>query len=173
MNFVWGNIFSPKKNSLSQVDLIKTLPPFLGLSHRDFVTIERVVHERNYVQGETVFDEGNIGAGLYVIKEGEVLIEKVGGEKPVLLATLHPGDFFGEIALIDEVPRTARASVSKKSVLLAFCKPDLEMLRGRNPSVALTIVTNISKLIAQRLSMTNDKLEILQTKVNEFESRGD
>lgn len=166
-NPLWDNVFGPPKDKRVTIDLMKSLPPFIGLSTKELVQVERNIHERQYKADEIVFDENMLGAGLYIIKEGEVVIEKkISDDDYMELAILEESNFFGEIALLDEIPRTARARATKETVLFAFCKPDLENLIDRNPRCALVIVNNIGTLVCRRLVKTNEFLEKL-TKENE------
>lgn len=166
-NPVWTYIFGPPKEKRAVTELMKSLPAFEGLTQRELVTIERVLHQRLYKAGEKVFGEDMPGAGMYIIKEGEVVIKKrIDAEKEVELAVITERNFFGELALIDEMPRSASAVVNKDTVLLAFCKPDLENIKDRNPRVAAKILANIARLVCKRLVRANENLEVLQKKLN-------
>ena len=88
---------SPTNETLSNV------PLFSGLEPRDLDRIADSFKQRNYVAGDTIANEGSGGAGFFVIGEGTAKVTVHGEER----ATLGPGDYFGEIALIDEGARTA------------------------------------------------------------------
>ena len=163
-NPLWDNVFGPPKDKRATIDLMGSLPPFIGLKKRELVLAERSIHKRDYKSGDIVFDEDMIGAGLYIVKEGAVAIEKKLSDGTfVELAIVEENNFFGEIALLAEVPRTARARVIKDTTLFAFCKPDLENLIERNPRIALVILNNIGALVSRRLIKTNELLDELTT----------
>jgi CRP/FNR family cyclic AMP-dependent transcriptional regulator len=165
-NPVWTYIFGPPKEKRAVISLMKSLPAFEGLSQKELITIERILHQRWYKAGEKVFGEDMPGAGMYIVKEGEVVIKKrIDEEKEVDLAVITERNFFGELALIDEMPRSASAIAQKDTVLLAFCKPDLENIKDRNPRVAAQILTNIARLVCKRLVKANENLEILEKKL--------
>lgn len=171
-NPLWDNVFGPPKDKRATIDLMQSLSPFVGLSTNELVQVERNIHERHYKADEVVFDEDMLGAGLYIIKEGEVAIEKKTSDNNyITLATIEDNSFFGEIALLDEIPRTARARVTKETVLFAFCKPDLENLIDRNPRCALKIINNIGSLVCRRLVKTNEFLEKLTKENEQLESK--
>ncbi len=160
---LWGYIFGPPKEKQTLMELLSELPIFQKLSGNELNQIARVLHERHYAAGELVFNEGEPGAGLYVVKKGEVVITKnVENGDPLALATIHARNFFGELALLDEIPRSASAHAHTDSILLAFSKPDLENLMSRNPKLALKIMTNLSRLVCQRLIKANENMEALQ-----------
>lgn len=160
---LWSYIFGPPKEKRSLFELLRELPIFEGLSNNELAQVARVLHERHYAADELVFNEGEPGAGLYVIQSGEIVITKDITDGTTLeLATIHARNFFGELALLDEIPRSASAHARTDSVLLAFSKPDLENMVSRNPKLALKIMTNLSRLVCQRLIKANDNMEKLQ-----------
>ena len=162
-NPVWAYIFRSKNEKRSLEDLLSILPIFEGLSRGQLKLITRILHERTYVKGETVFNETEPGAGLYIIQSGRVEIAKqVEGGSPIPLAEFVEGNFFGELALIEEIPRSATATTLEATTLLAFPKPDLDHLIARQPQLAVKILYNLSRLMAQRLIQTNQNIGRLQ-----------
>ena len=112
-NPVWAFIFPLKRDRQSQSELLSTLPIFDGLSRGQLRQIIRTLHERTYVKDEAVFNETEPGAGLYIIESGRVVISKhVDGGDPIVLAEFVKGNFFGELALIEEIPRSATSASS-------------------------------------------------------------
>ncbi|MBT3271867.1 MAG: cyclic nucleotide-binding domain-containing protein, partial [Spirochaetales bacterium] len=150
-------------NEQSIPDFLAELPIFENLSGGQRKQVSRILHERKYTKGETVFNEAEPGAGLYIIESGRVAITKhIEGGEPAVLATIEEGNFFGELALIDEIPRSATAIAFEDTVLLAFPKPDLDRLVSRHPQLAVKILYNLSRLVAQRMIHANENLRKLQ-----------
>jgi CRP/FNR family cyclic AMP-dependent transcriptional regulator len=167
INPVWAYFFGPPAEKKDMIDLLRSLPVFEGLSTNELLVIDRMLHLRRYGAHEVVFEEDMPGAGLYIVKEGEVVINKhIEGGEDVVLAVVKERSFFGEMALLEEMPRSAGAFAQKESVLLAFSKPDLENLNERNPKLTLKIVNNIAALMCKRLVKANENLESLQNKIN-------
>lgn len=111
----------------------------------------------SYSAGETIFAQGDLGTEMFIIQEGEVeIIKHIGGQSHVL-SRLEKGDFFGEMALLEALPRTAdaRAVTDVKVVAINGARFD-EMLR-RNPEIAVRIIRKYSK----RLREANELLEKL------------
>jgi CRP-like cAMP-binding protein len=151
------------------VELLRTLPAFEGLSANELLQIERRLHLRHYRADEVVFEEGMPGAGMYIVKEGEVVIRKRIGDGDIVdLAVVKERSFFGELALIDEMPRSASAHTARETVMLALGKPDLENLTEQNPKLAMKVLGNIARLVCKRLVRANENLETLQTELNEL-----
>lgn len=158
-NPVWAFIFPSRNEKQSLEDLLSSLPIFDGLSRGQLKLIMRILHERKYLKDETVFNETEPGAGLYIIESGRVVISKqVKGADPIALAEFVKGNFFGELALIEEIPRSATATAWEATTLLAFPKPDLDHLIDRQPQLAVKILYNLSRLVAQRLIQTNENI---------------
>jgi len=110
-----------------------------------------------YASGDVIFREGDLGTEMYIIQEGEVhIIKHINGESH-LLSKLERGDFFGEMAVLESVPRTADAVAASdvRAVVINGARFD-EMLR-KNPEVAVRIIRKYSK----RLREANALLERL------------
>jgi CRP/FNR family cyclic AMP-dependent transcriptional regulator len=85
------------------IDSLRRVPLFAELDPRELGQVARLFKERRFVQGETVTKEGLGGAAFFLIESGEAAVTVAGTER----ASLGPGDYFGEIALIDEGARSA------------------------------------------------------------------
>ena len=110
-----------------------------------------------YSAGETIFSQGDLGTEMFIIQEGEVhIIKQISGESH-LLSKLEKGDFFGEMALLESVPRTADAvaHTDVKALIINGARFD-EMLH-KNPEIAVRIIRKYSK----RLREANALLEHL------------
>src|ERR1044072_3761519 len=94
---------------LDRIQFLKTVPFFNELSNWQLKTVGEIVFERTYQPGEMVFEQGQPGAAIFLIVEGEVVVEMIRDHHATPLATLEKGAFFGEMALLDEAPRSASA----------------------------------------------------------------
>ena len=98
----WVNFFNSPTEETDLKNSLKTIPLFNELTKRDLSALITIIHNRTYVIGEFIFHQGDPGIGLYIIREGEVMIERENdhNEKKIL-ATFGKGDFFGELALVE------------------------------------------------------------------------
>jgi CRP/FNR family cyclic AMP-dependent transcriptional regulator len=85
------------------VDLLKKIPLFAGLDKRELKRLRSSFNERTFDAGEPVAVEGEAGAGFFVIESGEAVVTVHGDER----GRLGPGDYFGDVAMIDQGDRTA------------------------------------------------------------------
>ena len=109
------------------------VPLFSECSQRDLQTVARVVREIPHEAGTVIAREGEPGVGLFIIVDGTADVS-IGGRKK---ATLGPGDFFGEIALLDGGPRTATVTAGSDVNLLGLTEWVFRGLMAEHPSIAL------------------------------------
>ena len=113
---------------------------------------------RTYGAEEVILREGDTSREMYIIQEGEVRVTKMIAGKETELGTMGKGDFFGEMALLEDEVRSAAALAKDHSRLLGFFRPDLEALIEINPSLGNKILQNLSKVVCTRLRKTNELL---------------
>jgi len=141
-------------------------PSFTEASFRpsqlDENDIQRVVNlaaSRRYNKGDVVFREGDVGRELFVIREGGVEISRRGlSNAPITLARLGKGDFFGEMAFVDEKPRSATATAADALQVCVLPSGTLEKAVEWNVGMALYLTGVICKIMARRLNATLKKL---------------
>ena len=115
------------------VEQLTKVPLFSDCSNRDLQTIARVVKDIDHRAGTVIAREGEPGVGLFVIVDGEAEVT-IGGKKK---ATLGPGEFFGEIALLDGGPRTATVTAITDVKLLGLTEWVFRGLMQEHPSIAI------------------------------------
>lgn len=114
-------------------------------------------YAKHYPAGTILFKEGDGGREMYVIQQGKVKITRKVGAKEALLAVIPPGEFFGEMAIINNKPRSATATVTEDSQLLVIDGRTFEaMIRG-NAEIAVRMI----KRLADRLEHANRQIELL------------
>jgi CRP-like cAMP-binding protein len=136
------------------IPVLRTVPLFEGLTFRDLKKIELIVHERTFMPDEVVFHERQPGAGMYVIKKGMIKLTKTINEEKVKIGELGEGEFFGEMSLLEDYPRSAEATAVVKTEALGIFRPDLFDLIERNPRLGSKILMKLSQRLAGRLRKT-------------------
>lgn len=112
---------------------LSQVPLFADCSNRDMQTIARVVREIPHAAGTVIAREGEPGVGLFVLLSGNADVS-IGGKKK---ATLGPGDFFGEIALLDGGPRTATVTAKTDVQMIGLTEWVFRGLMVEHPTIAL------------------------------------
>ena len=105
-----------------------------------------------FAQSDLIFCEGDTGDALYVIASGRVQIYHDDASGPIVIATLEPGEFFGEMALVDGQPRSASAVTLEQTKLLKYSPNAIRDLIEDRPGIAERII----QLLAQRLRRTDE-----------------
>jgi CRP/FNR family cyclic AMP-dependent transcriptional regulator len=128
------------------------------LSDEDLAKLAGFCEMREMSENTTVFIENMPGESLFLIKKGTVRISKMfaeGDEKT--LVVLGPEDIFGEMAVIDGLPRSATARVAEDAELISVKKKDLERLCSEDAALALKIVSNIVRVFSKRVRESNEE----------------
>ncbi|MBI5476201.1 MAG: cyclic nucleotide-binding domain-containing protein [Ignavibacteriales bacterium] len=160
----WANLFKTPTEKSELEEVLLSMLPFKNLSNKNFKLLMKVIHNRIYAANEYIFFQGDPGIGLYLIIRGEILItEEIDGER-FDLAMLTRGDFFGELALLDEEKRSASAIALKDSQLAVIFKPDLDEFVETHSKVGIQILRGISQIVATRLRNLNQDYFTLYNK---------
>jgi CRP-like cAMP-binding protein len=147
---------SERLEQLAKIDL------FSGLKPEALELIAKVGSEETHASGTKIFQHGDAGDKLYLIVEGKVRISReVPGMGEEALAVLGPGQAFGEMALLDESPRSADARVHDRCRLLVIPKDGFDDLLFLHKDLAYEVLWNVVRLLVSRLRETNDKLTFL------------
>lgn len=130
------------------------------LNEDDRVALAKVVDELKVPEGHTLFQAGDPGDSLFIVREGqiELFIKDTAGQK-IVLTTAEAGDMFGELAMLDTGPRTATALALTGSDVLVLDRDDLVLLFQRKPEAALHMLAALSGL-------TRKADELLRTRVS-------
>jgi CRP/FNR family cyclic AMP-dependent transcriptional regulator len=141
------------------LDLLKKIPLFEDLSEYELEEIDKICVREAHAKDTIIFFEGDPGNRCYVIVKGEVRISKlipnIGEEA---LAVLKPGDYFGEMALIDNFPRSAHAIANTDIEVLAINKTDLDTVLIADRELGYKLLWTFTRTLSKRLRETNEKM---------------
>ena len=140
---------------MDRIALLKKVSLFSNLSEANLKSIAEFCVERDFKEGDIIIRQGDSGIGLYIIVSGKVKIVKntAGGEK-LDMAEHGPGDFFGEIAVLDNAPRSADVVALEDSKCLVLSAWDFKARMAVHPEIALKILP----VVVKRFRETNEKL---------------
>ena len=112
---------------------------------------------RRYRTDQVIFREGEPGDGLFILVEGSVRISKRSATGEEALAILEPGAFYGEMALIDFLPRAADALANAETDVFFIPLPALRDLLEQHPQLAMKVLFALCEVLTQRLRETNER----------------
>jgi CRP/FNR family transcriptional regulator, cyclic AMP receptor protein len=132
-------------------DLLGKVPLFAGLPKRHLRAVAGIATEQVFPERATIAEEGKAGDDFYVIVEGQASVLRSGRR----VARMLPGDFFGEIALLDEGPRTASVITETPLTAMAINRKPFTTLLEREPSIVLKMLEALAtRLRNQERSLT-------------------
>lgn len=147
-------------------EFLQTIPIFEKLSPADFEVLARLWKPRKLRKSEILFRYGETGTSMVVIEEGviEISVPVENQKKEMQISVLHEGEFVGELALIDGLPRTATARALEPSLVQEMKRDDFVQFLLERPAVAISMMSEMGK----RLRATNELVQSLASKnVNE------
>lgn len=128
---------------LSMMDLIialKRIPLFSSVHGEGLKRVAETIREMKLPAGELVFAEHDLGDEMYIVHSGRVLIFNETGSAENVLNSVRSGGYFGEMAIIDEQPRSASARSTEDSVLLVLHKNDFNIAVHDYPEIAFEVM---------------------------------
>ena len=136
---------------------ISTCPLFRNLDLEERARILTIGEPRSYRAEQVIFHEGEPGDGLFILVSGSVRISKRSATGEEALAILEPNAFFGEMALIDYLPRAADAIANADSDVFFIPLPALRVVLEEHHQLAMKVLFALCEVLTQRLRETNDR----------------
>lgn len=139
-------------------ELLRTVPVFSDLSDGDIEALARLCTRRHYPKDTVVFFENEEGDFFFMIIEGRIKVTILGDDgREVILSVLGTGDFFGEMALLDNEPRSASAIAAEETELLCLHRTDFQSVLADNRA----LLTSFIKVLTARLRKANQQISTL------------
>ena len=140
---------------LSPIEVLRKVPLFSGLSEADLSAFAELTRERSYPKGSVIVFEDDPGDALFLVAAGQVKVVLIAEDgREVILSVLGEGSFFGEMAVIDEEPRSAHVIAMEDSSLLVLRREDFHARLRHSPEVAISLLKEISR----RLRRADEKI---------------
>ena len=128
------------------VESLRTVPLFSSVGDRDLDAIASLLIERRFPKNKIIVEEGLPGDYMYVIREGRVKVTKLSGDgREQILALLEAGDFFGEMALLEQAPRSATVRALTETRMLALSRRDFLHLLESSPDLAMAMIRELTR----------------------------
>jgi signal transduction histidine kinase len=155
----------PEQGDALILEELRQIPLFADLSEEDLEQLYRMAETVSIPAGQLVLQEGDQGDSLYVVLTGELEVTKRQGSQDILLAVYMPGQFFGEMALLEQAPRSASVRTLQESRLLVISQAAFQTLLTCSPSAPLKILHTVTSRLRSTESalIQNEKMAALGT----------
>ena len=144
---------TPRLGTLRQLALFSTL------SRLELRVVDGLLHERRFLKGEIIFDEGEEGQALHVVIAGRVLICRQGEPESGRITEIDAGVAFGELALLENAPRALQARAEEDCVLASLARSDLESLLDTHAVIASKILLQLARHLGRQLRDRSTAIE--------------
>ena len=139
----------------TSADLLRSVPLFADLEEEELERFSRVAVPRSFPAGTRVFHEGDRSDACYIVREGSFRVTREHSDgRAITLATLGPGEVFGELAMLDGDLRSASAESLTEGELLALPAVDVRSLLARHPEISVKLVA----ALVRRLRAANERI---------------
>ena len=140
---------------MDAISLLRSIPLFEDLLEDDLKALSSSLVSRTFAAGTMIINQGDAGSAMYIVESGDVNIHLAGDEsRRISLKDISRGEYFGELSLFDDLPRSASALATSDAVLLELQRDTLENYLAHRPQAAMAILRTMS----ERLRETNTLL---------------
>lgn len=144
-----------QEESVSPVALLRSVPLFSDLAEDELASFSQVAVPRSFPAGTRVFHEGDRSDACYIVRSGDFRVTREHSDgRAITLATLGPGDIFGELAMLDGEVRSASVEALADGELLALPAGEVRALLGRHPDITVKLVA----ALVRRLRAANERI---------------
>ncbi|MEP6574211.1 MAG: Crp/Fnr family transcriptional regulator [Gemmatimonadota bacterium] len=141
--------------ALAPLEVLKKVPLFASLPEGELAVFAELARERSYPKGSVILFEDDQGDSLYLVAAGQVKVVLIGEDgREVILSVLGEGSFFGEMALIDDQPRSAHVIAMADASVLVLRREDFQTRLRASPEVAIALLRELSR----RLRRADEKI---------------
>jgi CRP/FNR family transcriptional regulator/CRP/FNR family cyclic AMP-dependent transcriptional regulator len=146
---------------MGAADFLTEYKSFKDFDKDDLASLGQSCSQDSYAKDDVLFQEEAPGDRMHIIKSGTVKIVKKVKDKENTIAVLNPGEFFGEMALLDGMPRSAGAKAGEAVTVITISRANYAALRDRAPKTALKLMDILVNVLSNRLRQTNKNLEAM------------
>jgi CRP/FNR family cyclic AMP-dependent transcriptional regulator len=143
------NFFTTHANS--SVEMLRKLDVFSDLTFREALEVDELLHERVYEKGEIIFEEGDIGHGIFIVVSGKVRVDPSREILKNAVLEFGPGEMLGELTLFEEAPRFATVVAIERTVMVALLQAELSSLLTRNTKIGVKVLVKLSTTMCRRV----------------------
>ncbi|HEY9383613.1 MAG TPA: Crp/Fnr family transcriptional regulator [Gemmatimonadales bacterium] len=140
------------------LEVLRSVPLFRQVAEADLQALAQMVHARDFPKGNVILSQGDEGQALFLIRRGQVKVSVLAEDgREVILSVLGPGSFFGEMALLDDEPRSAHVIAMEDTTILQLRREDFRNRLKAAPELAVSLLRELSR----RLRRADDTIASL------------
>ena len=145
---------------MAKIKPLKECELFRSLEDREIALLAKVVEEKTLAANTPLFYENMMGEAMYIIGGGGIQLSKMLAEGEVkTLTTLGPGEYFGEMALLEAGPRPVSAIATEDSTVLLLRRSEFQKLMTEQPQTAMKIIIRMYQILSARLRQASPRIQ--------------
>jgi CRP-like cAMP-binding protein len=144
------NLFRTPATSKT-VETLRRLDVFSDLTFSESLEVDELLHERVYEKGEIIFEEGDIGHGIFIVVSGKVRVDPSRETLKDAVLEFGPGEMLGELTLFEEAPRFANVVAMERTVMVALLRAEFSSLLTRNTKIGVKVLVRLSTTMCRRV----------------------
>jgi CRP-like cAMP-binding protein len=133
------------------VELLRQLDVFRDLTFKEVLEVNELLHERVYEKGEIIFEEGDIGHGIFVVVSGKVRVDPSREVLKEAVLEFGPGEMLGELSLFEEAPRFATVVAVERTVMVALFRAEFSSLLTKSTKIGVKVLVRLSTTMCRRV----------------------
>jgi CRP-like cAMP-binding protein len=134
-----------------RVEQLRQLDVFSDLTFQEALEVNELLHDRVYEKGEIVFEEGDIGHGIFVVVSGKVGVDPSHQVLKNTVLEFGPGEMLGELTLFEESPRFATVVALEQTVMVALLRAEFSSLLVKNTKIGVKVLVRLSTTMSRRV----------------------
>ncbi len=150
---------------MKNFELIRQIPLFNNLDESDLQKLSAIATEQTFTAGCPIVCEGDAGDAMYIIKYGTVHLYKQGTKEEEEVAYMGSGQHFGEMALIDNQPRSATVEATEHTELICLSRDAFENLLAQDTALGFRVFQRFARFLSHRLRETTDEMCLIKERV--------
>ena len=143
------HLFSTQANRAS-VERLRKLDVFRDLTFKEALEVDELLHERVYEKNEMIFEEGDLGHGIFIVVSGKVRVDSSYELLKTAVLEFGPGEMLGELSLFEDAPRTATVVAVEPTVMLALFRAEFFSLLTKNKKIGVKVLLKMSSTMGRR-----------------------
>ena len=134
-----------------RVEMLRKLDVFRDLTFKEALEVDELLHERTYEKGETIFEEGDIGHGIFIVVSGKLRVDPTNVVLKDAVLEFGPGELLGELSLFEESPRFATVVAVERTLMVALFRSEFSTLLTKNTKIGVKILVRLSTTMCGRV----------------------